>query len=180
MDSTPKPDPASLVGRFVVVAGGIRHTGITFDELTALLNRAESSDPADEIIIHRIHRVYDDGKMELVGTEKSALVGTDCLLLPFAQVRDARAEFERLKTTALESPPPCRIHLALKKISDVQPPHVVGLVFPVVCSDAIRHWLNRTRAERVEYADGGATALERFEAGGPAIVEATLKTERDD
>lgn len=176
MNSSDNPDPAGLIGRFVVVATGIRYTGITFDELTELLNRAESSDAAGEVSIHRIHRIYDDGKMELVGVGRSALVGTDCLLLAFDGVRDARAEFEHLKSAAFERPPPCRVHLAMKKTSDEKQSHAVGLVFPPVCGDAVRAWLNRARRNEERPLKGGPEALDEFEAAGAAIVEATLTT----
>lgn len=166
----------NLVGRFVVVADGIRYTGITFDELTELLDRAESSDAAGDISIHRIHRIYDDGKMELVGVGRAALVGTDCLLLVFDNVREARAEYEHLKAAALETPPPCRVQLAMKKTADNKQTHVVGLVFPPVCGDAVRAWLLRTQGDRQRPAAGGSEGLDEFEAAGAAIVEATLTT----
>lgn len=168
----PDPPPRhNLPARFIVERHGRRAAPVTYEELSALI---ESEDITDAVI-YRIHRVDADGRMELVGVRPAELARPDCLLLAFPEVRDARAEFDRLVAAARSAPPPCQVKLQLRRLDERDPPHVVALLFPAVCDSAVGHWLQSLGHRLEDFTDGGPEAWQDYAAApDPIILETRL------
>ncbi|MCG8404914.1 MAG: hypothetical protein MI923_06925 [Phycisphaerales bacterium] len=157
----PKP------GRFVVKLKDTTHTGLAAHEVQELLADGKT----DVLEIQRIHRLTDDGHMELVGVSASDFEQRDCLLFSRHHVKEARHDFDRIVEQSRQTPPPCRIEVQFGHVSSFSPTHVVALIFPSVCSEAVGQWLTASDLQLGDHADGSPGVLRAYEAESPRIVK---------
>lgn len=168
-----KPPVSQLPGCFVVQTAGARATGLTAEEVVALLESPEGS--AAEIF--RIHRVLDDGRLELVGVDAQSFASRSAYLFFRGSVVEARADFDAIVALSAHAPPPCRVELHLARARGLQPEHVVALSFVAPCEEAVGQWLRRCERPPGSHVDAGPAALAAYEAGQAQVVkQATLES----
>lgn len=159
MTSPNVPNGAALVGRFIVEVPGERLTGLAAHEVSLLLEAPEGR----EAVIYRVHRVMDDGKMELIGVAPAAFQRLECIAYARREVRNARLDFDALEAHAAKSPPSCRIELRLVRNPDAELSAITALVFPAVCADAIGHWLTGVDRSLGDKLNAGSAAFDAIE-----------------
>lgn len=98
---------------------------------------------AAEAVIYRIHRVGEDGMMELVGVPPAAFKREDHRLFGRSDVREARADYDVISQHAMQCPPPCRIRLRLVRDSSAELSSMVAVSYPAVCADAVAAWIKK-------------------------------------
>lgn len=126
---------AALVGRFVVELPGERRTGLAAHEVQALLETPEGRDAA----VYLVHRVADEGQMELVGVSPGALGRQDFFFLTKAGIAELRHTFDAIEVHAQTAAPPCRVEMKMAQGSGQRP--VIVLAFAAVCADAVWAWM---------------------------------------
>ncbi len=171
------PNPGARVqpGRFIVRLRSVTHSNLAAHEVEALIER--SSDDISEIL--RIHRLHENGQMDLVGVLPSALRERDVLLFLWDNVGAARRDYDALLATASRVPPPCRIDLRLVHARDYAVSHVVALVFPLACGEGVGQWLSSAEFRSGARMDASPMHLARFEAAiSQVILSATLEPSR--
>lgn len=171
--NTPPSDRVSLVGRFIIEAGGVRRTGLTATETARFLNE----NPDDSAVIYRIHRVTEDGRMELVGVPPRLFQAEDGLLFRRREADAARADFDALCGAALETPPPCRVRVQLMEDAGAPHAHVLAVIFPTPCMESVGHWLQHCRLRLGDDVEAGVAALQAYLTASPRIVKEQLLTE---
>lgn len=160
----------ALLGRFVVKFKDMIHTGLAAHEVQGLL-----ADNANDVLeILRIHRVTDDGHLELVGVSRLDFEQRDCLLFSRHEVKDTRRDFDSIVQFSVEAPPPCRIEIQFGHVNTFSPPHVVVLIFPTVCNEAVGQWLIASGLHPGDHADGSPAVLSTYEKASPQVVKQTV------
>ncbi len=154
-------------GQFVIHSSGERHEGLAVDEALALVENADGA----ALELYRIHRVADDGRLELVGISVEALKKRDCMVFMCQQRDAAEADYQALSGYAQKTPPPCKIEMQLAHAPTLQPQHLVLLIFPTACQSAVGSWLAAADFEPGDTADGSPAVLEAIES---AIKQITL------
>lgn len=153
-------------GRFVVKLATQTINGLSADAVLQML--VDEPDAVEQLFV--IHRVTPEGRMELVGTDPSALMKPDCLMFSSTKVADARRDYDAIVNYANETPPPCRIGLQFGHAKSLSPPHIVMMLFPNACQTAVGGWLTNAPFDPGEIADGSQHALDTYEAASPQIV----------
>lgn len=172
MNQPDRPDADALAGRFVVELDRERRTGLTAHEVAALLEGPNGGSAT----IYRIHRVADDGTMELVGVSSRLFSKQDCLIFSRHELKDAQSDFEAIRSAAAASAPPCRIEVQLAEVASFAPSYVIVLVFPAPCGEGVGHWLGKLDAQPGDHATGGAAALQAYQDAGKQVIDqATLE-----
>jgi len=167
MDTPTPTDPQHLAGRFVVDFAAGRQTGLTAETIIEHLNDLEW----DALGIYKIHRVDESGNLELVGVTDEDFDDVGGVFLTAADVRVARAGYERLIERARTAPPPCRVGLSMAKAGTASTRvYSVVLEAPAVCLDAIRDWVNRAQIEGMAMSAFGVAALADFAATTPDVI----------
>jgi len=156
-------------GRFVVRMRGETANGIDVDAAVELVNTRR--DDIEQIFV--IHRVAEDGRLELAGIEADALTRRDCMLFPRGDVGAARRDYDGLLEFAGSTPPPCRIEMRFGHAKTLVRAHVVILIYPQACQTAVGAWLSAAPFDPGDTADGSPQALAAFEAARPQIVMST-------
>lgn len=166
MSDTP-PNPQRLQGRFVVEFSGSRDTGLTAEAI-----REHLSDPEwGALGIYKIHRVDEKGQLELVGVEDEDFDDDGGIFLTAADVKGARAGYERLIEYARQLPPPCRIALHMARLgSGDQRQYVVALELPAICLDSTGRWLDIASPEGLNRGERGVEALTTYQTRQPDII----------
>lgn len=163
-------DPNSqrtAAGRFIVKLKGATQSGLAAHEVAVLV-----TEQPDEILeIYRIHRVLDDGRMELVGVRAELFLQRDCLLFSRREIDIARRDFDSVGKLGLRSSPPCKIEMQLAHVKPLMAPCVVALIFPAACSEAVGQWLAAAELELGDKADGSPEVLAAYERAAPRIVK---------
>jgi len=161
------PDPQRLLGRFVVEYAGSRDTGLTADVI-----RDRLSDPEwGALGIYKIHRVDEEGRLELVGVEDEDFDDDGALFLTGQDVKGARAGYERLIGFARSAPPPCRIALNMARTgSGDTRRYVVALELPAICLDSAARWLDAASPEGLSRSGSGVEALATYQATQPDVI----------
>ncbi len=153
-------------GQFVIHCGGERHEGLAVDEALALIENAES----ESLELYRIHRVAEDGRLELVGISVEALKKRDCMVFMRQQRDAAEADYQALSGYADDTPPPCKIEMQLAHAPTLQPQHLVLLIFPTACQTAVGSWLAAADFQPGDTADGSPAVLEAIESAIKQIM----------
>lgn len=161
--------PRIAAGRFVIKFADQTATGLGADEAIKILE--EKGGAAIELFV--IHRVLPDGRLELAGVKPAALKTPDCLVFSRNSVAGARRDYDRLVQFAADAPPPCRIEMRFGHAKSFDPPHVVILIFPNACQEAVGAWLNNATFDPGDTVEGSRHVLEAFEAAAPQIVLTT-------
>ncbi len=156
----------NVAGRFIVKLEDATQRGLTADQVLALLD-----DPNTAVReIQRIHRVSDDGRLELVGVSADALRRRDALLFLRSDVGAARRDYDALLEFAQRIPPPCRIEVRLAHVRHPASSHVVALEFPAACSEPVGQWLGGLNFSPGDRVQGSPDALLAHEANRPQVV----------
>ena len=160
-------DLQRLVGRFVVEYAGSRDTGLTADVIIERL-----ADPEwDALSIYKIHRVDDEGRLELVGVEDEDFDDNGVLLLTATDVKDARGGYEKLIEFARVAPPPCKVQLHMARTgSGDNRRYVVSLEMPAICIDVAGRWLDRAAPPGLARSGQGVKALLEYQGTEPDII----------
>lgn len=153
-------------GRFVIRLAGQTQTGLAAHQVLVLLKTPEGRDAE----IFRIHRVFEDGKMELVGVSPGQFKQQNCLLIRKSDVRAARLDFDAIRDAAVRNAPPCRIELQLGHMKSADPPHFVAMIFPNVCSDAVAAWKRALGRDVDDPIDADADALASMQSNDVQVV----------
>ncbi len=169
----PEPPPNdSLLGRFIVELPGERRVGLSFDEAALLRETPRGR----EAIVYRIHRISEDGRMELIGVSDAALRRSACFAYHRNEVREARLDFDGILEHARITPPPCRIELRLLREAPPQSASLVALKFPEVCADAVKVWLAAIGRSLGDPSAARPIALSDFDAERlQAVMKATIE-----
>jgi len=154
-------------GQFVLIVENQRHEGLAVDEALALMEKADGV----ALELYRIHRVAEDGRLELVGMAVEALTKRDCMVFMRQQREAAEADYQALSGYAVKTPPPCKIEMQLAHAPTLQPQHLVLLIFPTACQSAVGSWLAAADFEPGDTADGSPAVLKAIES---AIKQITL------
>lgn len=171
MPSFNHSDPATLMGRFIVHFEGATQTGVAAHEVLEYLN--DEKTPVRDVF--QIHRVDEEGRMELVGLAREDLKIPGGILVLRETVKDAREVYDDLLESAVETPPPCRVDMRLSRLSDPSR-FGVALLFPSVCTDAVMHWLARLDIT-TNGVSAGTGALVVYREGSPNdILSTTLES----
>lgn len=156
----------SRLGRFIVRSRGITHQFLAAHEALTLVER---EDDFDEIL--RVHRVYDDAKMDLIGVSIESLRDRDGLILLRASVKDARRDYDALATCAAQLPPPCRIETRMCYLKDhPQATHAAILVFPAACGEGVGQWLNAAGFKSDAEIDASPGHLRNVESAVTQVI----------
>lgn len=159
-------DMHNLAGRFIVKLDGATHRGLTAEQVLALLDDRG----VDVHEVQRIHRVYGDGRLELVGVSPDSLKRRDALLFFRADVGAARRDYDALLELGRRTPPPCKIEIELAHVNHPTPAHVVVLRFSAACSESVGQWLVAANISPGDRAVGSPDALSAHEANRPQVV----------
>ncbi len=159
MTSSDMPKSDLLAGTFIVDLPGQRRTGLAAHEVSLLLETPEGR----EAVIYRVHRVSEEGRMELVGVAPAAFRRQECIVYLRREVRDARQDMDAIESHAASEPPPCRLELRLARNPGGPWSSMTAVVFPAVCADAVTHWLGRAGRSLGEENTGGASSLDQIE-----------------
>lgn len=160
------------LGRFIVKGSRDTYSNLPAHEVEALIERH----PNDIAEIFRIHRVHENGQMDLVGVSPAALRERDVLLFLWDNVVAARRDYDALVGTADRVPPPCRIELRLVHAKNYAASHVVALVFPLACGEGVGQWLSSAEFRSNARMDASPMHRARFEAAvSQVILSATLE-----
>jgi len=154
-------------GQFVLIVENQRHEGLAVDEALALIEKADGA----ALELYLIHRVAEDGRLELFGMPVASLSKRDCMVFMRQQRDAAEADYQALSNYAAKSPPPCKIEMQLAHAPTLQPQHLVLLIFPTACQSAVGSWLAAADFEPGDTADGSPTVLTAIES---AIKQITL------
>ncbi len=163
----PPSEHHSLVGRFIIETGNERWTGLTAVETATFLEEH----PDETVVIYRIHRVTEEGRMELVSVLPQAFKMEEAILFRRSAADLARRDFTDLQEAASATPPPCPIRLQLAEDADSSLPHVLALVVSAPCLENVGHWLRQCRLRPGDAVEAGAAAWQAFQAASPRIVE---------
>lgn len=168
-DETRDLIPRLVAGRFVVRLRGETANGIDVDAALRLLETRR--DEIEQIFV--IHRVTEDGHLELAGIDKGSLTRRDCMLFSRDSVAGARRDYDQLVGYAQSNPPPCRIEMRFGHAKSLAPSHVVVLIYPQACQSAVGGWLSQASFQPGDSVAGSPDALAEFESAGPQIVLST-------
>lgn len=153
------PNSKGLAGTFVVDLLGQRRSGLAAHDVSLLLETPEGR----EAVIYRVHRVSEDGTMELVGVSPAAFRRQECIVYLRREVRDARQDMDAIEFHAASVPPPCRVELRLARNPGGPWSSMTAVVFPAVCADAVTHWLGRAGRSLGDENTGGTSAFDQIE-----------------
>ncbi len=126
--------------------------------------------------LYVIHRVAENGALELAGITADALTRRDCMIFLRAEVGSARRDYDALRDYAGAAPPPCAIQLRFAHTRGMTPSHAVVLVFPQACQTAVGAWLLEAPFHAGDTVESSPAALAEFEATGPQVVLTTTLT----
>jgi len=163
----PPSDRRLLVGRFILETGGERWTGLTAAETVRFLDE----NPGENVVIYRIHRVTEEGRMELVCVTPRAFRAEEAILFRRRTADLARRDFTALHDAASAVPPPCPIHMQLAESGDGPRGYVLVIAFPAPCLETVGHWLQQCRLRPGDEVEAGRNAWQEFQAASPQIVE---------
>jgi len=172
MNSLGNTNSPRLLGRFLVKFQDATQTGLTAEQVIEILEEK----PTETLEIFRIHRIVPNGRMELVGVAPAAFDQRDCLLFSRHRVKAAREDFDTIIQLSKGSPPPCRIQIQFSHVKQFDPTHVVVLIFPAPCSEAVGQWLAATGFHPGDHADGSPAVLTSYENADPQIVKQHIVT----
>ena len=157
----------AAAGRFIVKLKGATQSGLADHEVADLV-----IEQPDEILeVYRIHRVLDDGRMELVGVPAELFLRRDCLLFSRLEINIARRDFDSVSKLGVRSSPPCKIEMQLAHVKPPMAPCIVALIFPAACSEAVGQWLAAAELELGDTVDGSPEVLDAYERAAPRIVK---------
>ncbi len=154
-------------GQFIVKLGMETISYLNADEVVALLDATPTTDKVD---ILRIHRVDENGRMELVGVSKAIFNEQNCFIFAREDEQRARTDYEQLVSAASASPLPCTIDIELSTLPASGKPHAIAMIFAAACTDAVGHWLNEMGLKPGDTATGGLAALSEYRAAGPNVL----------
>ena len=163
------PDSPHL-GRFIVKTPGATHRFLAAHQVLEMIDAEE---PFEQIL--RVHRVFDDGRMDLVGVTPDSLRSRDGLMLLWNDVKSARRDYDAILECAGRQPPPCRIEFQLAHSKDYgDASHVVSLVFPEACGEGVGQWMNAVGFKSDARIDASPHHLVRFESAISQVILSTL------
>jgi len=170
----PLDNPQDYAGLFVYDFGDHVSVGYTAEEVLVL-----RADPRHRNgTAYRIHRVDEQGRLELEALSAERLGHYEGLLFASARQDRARAEYAALLAAARRDPPPCPARIELARRQDADPPFVLALIYPSPASPLIAAWLDRIAFQGGETVTGGLQALTEFRAAaGQTLSSAELPVE---
>ena len=153
-------DPQRYVGLYAFDFGDWVSVGYTAPEIDLLLaDKTHGSGQA-----FRIHRVDEQGRIELAGVSARDLTGDDIMLFACSDAEIAAEMFSQLRKLAAERQLPCSTQLNLVDIADLDPPHAVCMIFPRHARSPVATWLSETGFNGGDMAMGGPTILQTYHA----------------
>jgi hypothetical protein len=164
--------PERYAGLFVYDFGAWVSVGYTADEIGVLAASPEYGRGQ----AFQIHRVDEQGRMELVGVSERDIVGDDIMVFASRESGRAGEDFAALRRGADAEPAPCSARIELADVAELQPPHVVALIYPRHATDAVARWLGRIRFSGGDVALGGPEVLASYrQTAGPPVASCTLR-----
>lgn len=162
----PSGRPATA-GTFIVEFQGQRATGLTGAEVAALLESGANADAR----VYRIHRVYPDGRMELVGVPHHLLQQEDGFFFYRRDRAAARADLVQLRRLASFDPPPCKAQVQLAEFEGDAASAVVALIHPAEFSSEMSAWLIRIGFNGGDSVECGVSQVAGFRSLSKTVIE---------
>jgi len=158
-------EPEKYVGLYVFDFGDHAGVGFTAEEVAELLESEKHKDGK----VHKIHRAYPDGRLELKGVPATTF-GLEAGMFFYSSGLDAgRRDFKALVNLAVRSAPPCRAKVHLAKYDDGQ--FAVALIYPAEYDAEVSSWLLAGAYKSAGAAEGGVGAVQRYYDRQPEILE---------
>ncbi len=157
--------PEKYTGLYVFDFGDHAGVGFTAEEVAELLDSERYRDAK----VYKIHRAYPDGRLELRGVPAESFQLEAGMLFHSTDAEAARSDFKRLGDLAIRLAPPCRAKVQLARYANDR--FAVALIYPAEYDSEISRWLLDSNYRTAGQVEGGAGAVERHYADGPAILD---------
>ena len=138
MKLPPLKDPQRYVGLFAFDFGEWVSVGYTAEEVAILLASEEYAGGK----AFQVYRVDDHGNVELIGVTGRELEAEEIIIFARASADRAGDDFGELRRLATAQPPPCNLRLELTDLPEVDPPHLVAMLFPRHANRPVAQWLS--------------------------------------
>lgn len=158
-------NPEKYVGLYVVDFGDACSTGFTAEEVAELLD----SEKFSHIKVYKIHRAFNDGRLELKGVTNNTFQVEAGMFFYAADQLAAKINFDRLVRIAVTDAPPSRAKVHLSKYDDDC--FVTALIFPAEYNDEFSRWLLDANFRTTGEVIGGIAAVNEYYSVAPRIVE---------
>ncbi len=167
MKLPPLNAPQRYVGLFVYDFGNHVSVGYTAEEINILRGDPQHAGGTT----YRIHRVDQDGTIELQGMTPHSLEGEEALVFASAIRERADADFKAVCTFAETKPLPCHAQLEQVVLPASDLPHVVALIYPSHAAVQVSAWLAQAAFEGGDRVTGGIEALVALRSAHPELIQ---------
>jgi hypothetical protein len=147
-------NPPRYVGLYIFDFGGRVSVGYTAREVAFLLDADEHKSGK----VYKIHRAAPDGTLEIRGAPNPNFSSEEAMLFVRRDEAAARADFETLRRSADDRPPPCAAEMRLVVLAERTCAHATALIYPAIESEVLGLWLNEIGYRGGDTVEGGSAA----------------------
>lgn len=157
-------EPLRYAGLYVIDFGDHSGVGFTAEEVAEILD----SEKYGHAKVYKIHNVFPDGRMELVGVRREIFELEMAMFFYAEDPGTAENDYTRLVDLGIRSAPPSRakVHLA----DSTEGCFVTALIFPAEYNDEFSRWLLDGDFRTAGTVEGGIEACQRYYRQNPRIL----------
>ncbi len=157
-------DPIRYTGLYVIDFGDHCGVGFAAEEVAEIVE----SENFRDVRVYKIHNVFPDGRMELVGRPRELFELEMAMLFYADDPEVAETDYGRLVDLAVRCAPPSRAKVQSACFSDGR--FVTALIFPAEYNEEFGRWLLDGDFRTAGPMEGGIEVCQRYYRHNPRIL----------